>query len=252
MLDVTAPVLVGGHGGSGTRVVARLLEQLGVWLPPPLNETWDNMALERGFRNDALPAAVAELQMAAAGYDGTCERWGAKVITNMLFLPELVNLWPNMRYVHVQRHPLDVVFHPDQQHLPRYYWSRWEGGYAGTVNSAPERLDFWMATNDAAVHSRIPKTIVRFEELLSDAGKQAHRLAAFCGLVVADEGLDLSWIKTPESVGRYKEHDLRVFYQKQIDELRKLGYEVEQAALASGGENTLATEAAMNAPTGPD
>jgi len=42
-LDPAAPVIIGGLGGSGTRVVARLIEQCGYYLGPDRNEEYDNL-----------------------------------------------------------------------------------------------------------------------------------------------------------------------------------------------------------------
>jgi len=43
------PVVVGGVGGSGTRVVAEMLETLGLFIGDDLNDARDNMTLGRVF-----------------------------------------------------------------------------------------------------------------------------------------------------------------------------------------------------------
>src|SRR5581483_5848515 len=42
-LEPSAPVAIGGLGGSGTRVVARLLQDLGFYLGADLNDYEDNL-----------------------------------------------------------------------------------------------------------------------------------------------------------------------------------------------------------------
>jgi len=53
------PIVVGGLGGSGTRVIALMLERLGFFMGDDLNHAHDNMTLARGF--PAMRDAIQEL-----------------------------------------------------------------------------------------------------------------------------------------------------------------------------------------------
>src|SRR6185503_7042610 len=49
-LDPDGPIVIGGVGGSGTRVVADVLMRLGVHLGCALNHAWDNMLFVQLFK----------------------------------------------------------------------------------------------------------------------------------------------------------------------------------------------------------
>lgn len=52
-----APVAVGGVGGSGTRVVARILAETGVWMGGDLNEAHDNLWFTLLFKHPSILSA---------------------------------------------------------------------------------------------------------------------------------------------------------------------------------------------------
>ena len=60
-----APIAIGGVGGSGTRVVARILGRLGFFMGDDLNEAWDNLTFTLLFTRPGVPdlddAAFAQL-----------------------------------------------------------------------------------------------------------------------------------------------------------------------------------------------
>ena len=58
-LSPEAPVIIGGLGGSGTRVVARMLSEMGFFLGNDLNPEYDNLAFTLLFKR---PSCVAELR----------------------------------------------------------------------------------------------------------------------------------------------------------------------------------------------
>lgn len=49
-----APIAVGGVGGSGTRVVATILEEAGIWMGGDLNEAHDNLWFTLLFKHSAI------------------------------------------------------------------------------------------------------------------------------------------------------------------------------------------------------
>ena len=46
-IAITSPIAVGGIGGSGTRVVAQLLDLMGIFIGDTLNKHKDNMSFPR-------------------------------------------------------------------------------------------------------------------------------------------------------------------------------------------------------------
>ncbi len=117
-----AVVIFTGRGGSGTRLLSKLADALGVFIGNHLNKSGDSiewvdliyrMAVEAG-RSQELPSGSAyrrELRERAArilsarrGRAGS--PWGLKLPETMLVLPLLVDAFPGARIVHLTRHPV--------------------------------------------------------------------------------------------------------------------------------------------------
>jgi hypothetical protein len=56
-MDDRVPIAVGGVGGSGTRVVAAILEEAGVWMGGDLNESRDNLWFTLLFKHPGILSA---------------------------------------------------------------------------------------------------------------------------------------------------------------------------------------------------
>lgn len=120
---LTSPIIVTGRGGSGTRLLSVVMQQLGVFMGNRLNQSADSiewvdliyeMAIKRMAANRAPPASwKEELHARAAGVldkgawtIGT--PWGWKLPESMLVLPELAEAHPGAVFVHLVRDPLDT------------------------------------------------------------------------------------------------------------------------------------------------
>jgi len=117
----SAPVVMTGRGGSGTRLFSIALQELGVFLGNRINKTADSMewvdpvyrlALDK-LKTGVVPAgagailrANAEAILAAAGPGHGA--WGWKLPETVLVLPEIAAAFEHCRIIHVVRHPLDT------------------------------------------------------------------------------------------------------------------------------------------------
>ena len=120
--DVSAPLVLTGRGGSGTRLFSMVLQKLGVFLGNNLNHTEDSVewvdaiyrvAIDKLRGGGVSAGASRELLLANAStilatglHDGT--RWGWKLPETMLVLPEIAAAFDRCRIIHVVRHPLDT------------------------------------------------------------------------------------------------------------------------------------------------
>lgn len=119
---LASPVIATGRGGSGTRLLSLVLQQLGVFMGNRLNKSADSiewvdliyeMAIKRMAANcPASPSWKGELHARAATvldegkWSGT--RWGWKLPESMLVLPELAEAHPDAVFIHLVRDPLDT------------------------------------------------------------------------------------------------------------------------------------------------
>ena len=125
----SAPVVIGGTGGSGTRLVARLLREMGVELGAQVNGTEDalsfvplydryvNPYLARGALDSA--AFEADLLKAIREHRGpdAGKVWGWKNPRSIFLLPVLDGLIAGLKFVHVVRHGLDMALSSNQNQV---------------------------------------------------------------------------------------------------------------------------------------
>lgn len=161
--SASSPVVVGGLGGSGTRAVAAILNELdfyiGSYLNPQLDNLWftfllrrpasirsfDSPEIERALKlfdsvmksywGKSFKARTQLYELAAEfmmrnyvkrsryrfplnavvsithhHYHSSHARWGWKEPNTHLFINTLHKQYPNLKYILVMRHPLDLVY----------------------------------------------------------------------------------------------------------------------------------------------
>lgn len=275
------PVVVGGLPGSGTRVVATILDELGYHLGDELNGPLDNLwwnrlfkqpdwyygldgvdddAYERRLRvflaamaGDIAPlvgrldvVARAELNavdahpthvgtgasmLAAAGYDPDRHRgWAWKEPHTTFQLPYLRRHLPEMRYVHLLRHGLDMAV-KRRGEMPYETWDRHYDLDVDDDAPFPRRmLRFWIRANRDALafaEKEMPGRhhVVRFEDLCDDPETGIDELLAF--LEIDDVGVDelTHVVQRPSTIGRHADADPSQFDPDDLDALREMGFE---------------------------
>jgi Sulfotransferase family len=119
---IDSVVLFTGRGGSGTRLLSQLADELGVFIGNHLNRSGDSIEwvkliyrlaveaaasgeLPLGSRHrDEIRARAAEIL--SAGSTQASRLWGLKLPETMLVLPLLVDAFPQAKVVHLTRHPI--------------------------------------------------------------------------------------------------------------------------------------------------
>jgi hypothetical protein len=111
------PIVVGGTGGSGTRLVALLLQHAGVFMGEKdrVNYAMDSMPMNRvdvlyvrgeGDIHEEMKIRLAE------HYGGRSCVWGFKHTNSYLALPMWHHYFPDMYFVHVIRDGRDMAYAP--------------------------------------------------------------------------------------------------------------------------------------------
>jgi len=117
--QATAPVIVTGRGGSGTRLISKVVQDCGVFLGNRLNRSADSLEwvdiiqeiAVRSLRGEADGDGVEALRrqgtavLAKAGLGGDVP-WGFKVPEAMLATQQLLEAFPDAKLVHLVRHPV--------------------------------------------------------------------------------------------------------------------------------------------------
>lgn len=285
----SSPTVIGGVGGSGTRVVAQMLLDLGLYMGADLNPALDNLwftVLFRkpvwysrlyGQRDEAIHFRLHRFARAMQGrrpnvidmyiftraaihiafqdrhwqhvrflrrivsfaragrvdladYTG----WGWKEPNAHLYVDLLAEHFPTLRYIHTIRHGLDMAYSTNQQQLQR--WGPQLGITPPRDKADVPRaaLEYWVAANRRAItmgRERLGDRflLLNFDALCCDPAPHIARLVDFLGCdVPASDREKLARLpQMPESVGRYRQHDLSVHDPAMIQAVRDLGFEVD-------------------------
>jgi hypothetical protein len=249
------PVVVGGVGGSGTRVVAKMLETLGIFMGADLNDAHDNLTLARVFgsirdRIQAIgpvnaaadPAAEAAAAAAVAAtlddFAGAMHRaylaqhdrregWGWKVPGNHFILAHLAATFPGLAYIHVIRHGVDMAFSANLNQVRN--WGRHYG--IDVDGQPPERaaFAFWIAANRRAVADAqrlgIRFLLLNFDALCRRPAETAAPLLDFLGRSRQELDAIVRLVTPPASLGRRAGRDLAFVGPAEQAALLEFGFE---------------------------
>lgn len=158
------PVVIGGHGGSGTRVLPRALRLVGYWMGSWVNrKTEDAMStryfLQRYFLQAMAdePAQRAELERAfrtaIRGHrlriPDPSSAWGWKNPRCMWVIPFLARLYPEMYFIHLVRDGRDVAL-SQNLNLLRKHGKRLLGELNPEQEPVRSQLRLWALGNETA------------------------------------------------------------------------------------------------------
>jgi hypothetical protein len=218
--------VVGGTGGSGTRVVARILRRSGLYIGTDLNESedawrlgdysdrWINTYLaQRGALPDEVERAMrADLSSVLADHCAPlapeARRWGWKEPRSIYLLPYLHGVLPELRFLHVVRDGRDMAVSENQNQLRKH------GAAApipGDLPPAGRSIALWSwvnleAASYGATHLGDRYLRIRFEDLCDSPTEVARGVLAFCG-VDGDPTLAEQEVRRPDSIGRWRSQD---------------------------------------------
>ena len=256
------PIIVGGVGGSGTRTIAEILKQSGVFMGSALNNANDNMTLAPKFpimrdliqcrnvkENQVLRKLVTLFFLESVykkliihktlsqfekrmflDYIKNNDKyigWGWKVPGNFIVLKYIVNYFHNTKYIHIIRNGLDMAFSSNQNQL--HNWGDYYN--VNKVNqSLPQiSLDFWYRANKKAIEEsqNLLKNnflLIRFEELCYKPKENISKILDFARIKEYELDNLIELVKIPETIGRYKKNDLSTFNKADYNKLTELGY----------------------------
>jgi len=257
------PVIVGGVGGSGTRVVVELLEAMGFYFGRDRNISRDNMGIARSFPtmrrivlgDDPGPllrfasrisgrgnptGGMPEVERILFNYAERIRRealvtrpvpsgFGWKNPQSFHLLDALARIHPTLCFVLVLRNGLDMAFSSNQNQT-REWGPRF--GIEATARPNPrESLRYWVqATKYALDHGRavLGKRffVLRFDDLCGDPASMIARLADFVEVTRADTAAMSRRVRPPRSIGRHGHHDLTQFDPADVAFVRDLRFEV--------------------------
>lgn len=160
--------------------------------------------------------------------------WGWKEPNNHIYLKFLAKYFDNFKYIHIIRNGLDMAYSKNKQQL--YNWGHLYGieipQKKELVNSA--QLEYWIRANKKSINQGKKLLgnsflIINFDDFCANPRVNILELIEFLNLEIEEKKVrELCKIpRIPSSTGRWKLRDPSIFTDKQIDEVRALGFDVD-------------------------
>ena len=220
------PLVIGGTGGSGTRLIAQLCLSAGYhlgtrlngaldalnfydfydrWLTPWLSDSLD--AEQRQTLHRELRVLIDELY--AELPEDRRPRWGWKTPRSLLLLPLLDRCIAGLRFIHVVRDGRDMAYSSNQNQL-RKHGSALLNESQRTQPAPLQALAFWQTSNLRAADygtSRMPGRYLwlRYEEVVTEDPATLNVLADFLDLGAQPRALLYGHARPALTIGRWRQ-----------------------------------------------
>ncbi len=259
------PIIVGGIGGSGTRVVAEIIKATGIFIGSNLNEAYDNLTLAKQFPNfrDSIQKKGSYYnrlkrkfnnykKLGVVSTSGLISKslcdfenemftdwnsqkevsagWGWKIPGNFFIMEQLSLQYPKMKYIHTIRNGFDMAF--SNNHNQLYNWGKHYGVDITKMSLSKASFEYWYKANSKAIMqaNRLFEDrflLVQFEELCQNPEKEINKIIGFLGIENVSIPSLMKLVKVQPTTGRFKKQDLRVFNDSDVRKLNELGYHTE-------------------------
>jgi Sulfotransferase family len=218
--------VIGATGGSGTRVVARIVKRAGMFLGSGgLNESEDSLCIadfydrwlnewvpQRDVAETRKPQLLDDFRRTVrchlSGLPGP-RPWGWKEPRSMYLVPLFERHFANLRFLHVVRDGRDMALSSNQNQLRKH------GSLAGLpragLSPAAQSIALWAWANGETARFG-SETLgdrylrIRFEDLCREPAAVARQVFEFFRLE-ADPNLAVDEVAPPSSLGRWREED---------------------------------------------
>ncbi len=238
-MSKNSPVVIFGIGGSGTRIVAKVVRSAGYDLGKNVNPFEDTLDIsfflnrqankyivQSNWLNNQMERNVDEVMIRdfkeviiKHKSDITKEKWGWKSPRSIYMLPFFHQQYPNMRAIHVVRDGRDMAYSDNQNQLKIH------GPFIlrGNQFKKPEPIQsitLWSIINLAALEygeKHLKNYLcIRFEDLCQKPNDIVEKIFRFLDTPISYEIIPS--ILRPKTIGRWQKYD-----QSEIKKLVTVG-----------------------------
>ena len=222
------PVIIGGTGGSGTRVIAQICMTAGFYMGNFLNRASDaryfiaftSRWIAPFLLREHLPLSEVQKRHMQEEFEECLRRhvaeniegrrWGWKQPRSMLLLPFLDASLPRMRFVHVIRDGRDIAYAQNQSQPQMFGWALLGPRKSQELNPACLAMAFWNQANMVAATygEQVMKERyhrIRFEDLCASPEETLQRFFHFLGEEQGSLESYLPLISPPQTIGRWQD-----------------------------------------------
>lgn len=274
-LNQIPPIAIGGVGGSGTRLIANCLEELGFHLGVDQNKAKDNLWFTLLFKHleileytdeqfqDLLEVFLQAMlsnekitetqkilvkslvheqrhlpmtffeERAKSLFENHNKikdkivNWGWKEPNTHIVLDRLLNMMPEMKYIHVMRNGLDMA-HSTNQNQQLLWGKKFVGDH---FKQTPYySLKYWCIVHQRLLEITKPLgdhfLLLNYDNFCTHPETEIPKLLDFLDVSRKDATIKKfrSLIKAPSSIGRYKEFGTNIFDQEDLRFVESLGF----------------------------
>ena len=160
---------------------------------------------------------------------------GFKEPNSHIYLPLMLDEEPDLRYIHIVRHGLDMAYSANRQQLVNWGVSFGLSRVARDQATPEAAFDFWFLANERV--ARLKREfgdrimVVQFEQLCAKPLATVREMAAFAKIDAADADLESAaeLVRTPEPLHRFADQDWSGFGDVE-KRLAAFDYQVDVAA----------------------
>jgi hypothetical protein len=226
--NLAAPLVIGATGGSGTRVVTRIVRLAGYFMGINLNQSEDSMEfpeqydrwINRYVLRGIAPFCQEEEELLVRDLQACVERhcsprppesvlWGWKEPRSIYFLPFFDQHWPGLKFIHVVRDGRDMAFSGNQNQLRKHSPAVLRRELLDAPQAVRSALQWARVNCEAASYgeARMADRYLRikFESLCNDPRSTIAEILRFLGLenTRPDDHM-LREVAPPDSIGRWQ------------------------------------------------
>lgn len=233
------PIAIGAIGGSGTRILARILEASGVFMGNNLNASHDNLEFTMRFKRPEILASSDEefrryvddftkLMLQGMIRSGA-SHWGWKEPNTHVVVSRLMQSFPKLRYIHLLRSGLDMAFSTNKNQVrlwgPIFLKKKLDDPpqpadaleYFCEVHRRVTRLSYSPEFQDRMI-------FVHFEKLCRDPEREIKRILDFLN-IQPSTGVDLlslsKMISPPGTIGQWRSRSKKIFRPEDLKYLEE-------------------------------
>ena len=230
------PGVIGATGGSGTRVLAAIVQRAGMFVGSDLNRSLDALDFaaffDRWVGRELTPEAAAELRalVARQHVESDGRPWGWKEPRSVYLSRFLAAELPGLRFLHVVRDGRDMAFSENQVQLRKH------GDAVLGPSDEPEALRsiaLWREVNlraadfgERELGDRYLR--LRFEDLCAEPAARVAEVLRFFALDGDAERIAAEEVQAPPTLGRWREADPELqaaLTERAADALERFGYQ---------------------------
>jgi hypothetical protein len=236
------PLMIGASGGSGTRVVARIVRHAGFFMGTNLNKAEDSLEFDDFFASWINPCLsepetplttaqkermVEEFRTCIGKHRATIPdrtmRWGWKNPRSILLLPFIHSQYPGMKFIHVVRDGRDMAYSSHQKQLKKHGKKVFLTKEQKRLSTPLKSIMVWSRVNLTAASygetgMRRNYLRLRFEDLCTAPAETIKRIYDFLETPEMDLTAIVTAVSPPESIGRWRNQN-----PEEVSELLRLG-----------------------------